>query len=134
MTSVIDFLKGKNVFVFDTETTGLPAKGTKWGTYWDYKMNDKYENSRIVSIAWASIANFNKNININEIINNSNEIINNSNENENMINSNANDNGSSNKIHHHLRYPEGFTEINNSHIHGIKYEDTVNIGLLLNDL
>ena len=38
--SVIDFLDGKNVFVFDTETTGLPERvpGGKWGTaneYWN---------------------------------------------------------------------------------------------------
>ena len=58
--SVIDFLKGKNVFVFDTETTGLPAKTDKWGTYWDYKMSDKYDSSRIVSIAWASLKKFDK--------------------------------------------------------------------------
>jgi DNA polymerase III epsilon subunit-like protein len=59
--SVIDFLKNKNVFIFDTETTGLPAKSIKWGTYWDYRMNDKYDSCRIVSIAWSSIHNFNKN-------------------------------------------------------------------------
>ena len=48
--------------VLDTETTGLP-KGSPfgWGTYWDYRMNDKYDSCRIVSIAWASIHNFDKN-------------------------------------------------------------------------
>ena len=38
--SVISFLEGKNVFIFDTETTGLPDKdpGSRWGTaseFWD---------------------------------------------------------------------------------------------------
>ena len=59
--SIIEFLQNKNVFVFDTETTGLPEKTQKWGTYWDYSLNDKYESARIVSIAWASIKNFDKN-------------------------------------------------------------------------
>jgi DNA polymerase III epsilon subunit-like protein len=102
MTSVIDFLKGKNVFVFDTETTGLPERTAKWGTYWDYKMNDKYESSRIVSIAWASIHNFDKN---------------------NITDTNTNE------IHHHLRYPEGFTEIPTTHIHGISLQETLTQGL-----
>ena len=101
-TSVLEFLKGKNVFVFDTETTGLPAKTEKWGTYWDYKMNDKYDSCRIVSIAWASIHNFDKN---------------------NITDTNINE------IHHHLRYPEGFTEIPTTHIHGITLQETLTQGL-----
>ena len=68
--SVLDFLKGKNVFVFDTETTGLPlGSPSGWGSYWDYRMNDKYDSSRIVSIAWASINNFDR-----ENIDNSNNV------------------------------------------------------------
>ena len=101
MTSVIDFLKDQNVFVFDTETTGLPEKTQKWGTYWDYKLNKKYDGSRIVSIAWSQIEKFNKNNIINDI----------------------------NNIQHHLRYPEGFKEILNTNIHGISYEDILKTGL-----
>ena len=82
-TSVINFLKGKNVFVFDTETTGLPERTSKWGTYWDYKMNDKYNSSRIVSIAWASLKHFDKNnIIIDNNNNNQNDIQNGNNEND----------------------------------------------------
>ena len=99
-SSVIDFLKDKNVFVFDTETTGLPKQTQKWGTYWDYKMNDKYDSSRIISIAWYSNKKFDKHNIKNNI----------------------------NKIEHHLRYPEGFKEILNTHIHGISFQDTLTKG------
>ena len=122
-TSVIDFLKNKNVFIFDTETTGLPERTAKWGTYWNYKMNEKYDSSRIVSIAWASIKNFDKN----NIINN-----NNNNNNNNDVYNNDN------KIHHHLRYPEGFSEIPTTHIHGISLNDALTkgtpFGLILSNL
>ena len=37
-------INGRNVFVFDTETTGLPESGPNgWGSYWSYNINDKYE-------------------------------------------------------------------------------------------
>ena len=109
-TSVIHFLKGKNIFVFDTETTGLPERCPNgWGSHWSYFMNEKYDSSRIISIAWSAIHNFNQ-------------------DNQDQI-----DNSIKN-VQHYLRYPEGFTEINNSHIHGIKYEDTINNGFILNDL
>ena len=108
----LKFLEGKNIFVFDTETTGLPEKCPNgWGSYWSYFMNEKYENARIISIAWATIDNFSKD----------------------KIQFNKDDTGST-KIEYYLRYPEGFTEINNSHIHGIKYEDTINNGIIFNDL
>ena len=98
--STIEFLTDKNIFVFDTETTGLPEKSTKWGTYWDYKLNDKYDSSRIVSIAWSSIKNFDRN-NIDTNINN---------------------------INHHIRYPEGFNSIETTHIHGISLSDALQNG------
>ena len=98
MTSVIDFLKDKNVFVFDTETTGLPAKSQSWGKYWDYKLSEKYDSSRIVSIAWASINKFDT---------------------ENITT----------PIEHYLRYPEGFTEIPTTHIHGISLQDALTKGI-----
>ena len=63
--SCVSFLEGKNVMIFDTETTGLPEQiaGVEWGTgkqYYSYKLNEKYENARIVSIAWAFISDYNK--------------------------------------------------------------------------
>ena len=138
--SVIDFLKNKNVFIFDTETTGLPAKSIKWGTYWDYRMNDKYDSCRIVSIAWSSIHNFNKN----KIIYNNGKNGDNSDNSENSDNNNnhSNHNNHNNvleedeeeeddndyEIQHLLRYPEGFTEILTTHIHGISLKDTLTKG------
>jgi len=61
--SLVDFLNGKKVIIFDTETSGLPMRnpGGKFGTreeYWDYFNNDAYENSRILSIAWYYTDNF----------------------------------------------------------------------------
>lgn len=105
LKSVIDFLKDKNVFVFDTETTGLPNGSPRgWGTYWDYRMNDKYNTSRIVSIAWSTVKKFDRN----------------------NIQTNVTD------IQHYLRYPEGFTEIPTTHIHGISYSDAIEKGITLN--
>jgi len=118
--SSLNFLDGKNILVFDTETTGLPERCPKgWGHYWSYYMNEKYDSSRIISIAWSSIHNFNKD----KIYFDNN--------------TSSNINPTLKKItpiEHYLRYPEGFTEINNSHIHGITYEDTVNNGFTFNDL
>jgi DNA polymerase III epsilon subunit-like protein len=103
--SVISFLEGKNVFIFDTETTGLPDKvpGSQWGSpseYWDYRMNDKYRNARIVSIAWVYVQSFDKLILEGEI----------------------------KSIQHYIRYPEGFNEIPTTHIHGISFETAVSSG------
>ena len=61
-TSPLNFLEGKNIFVFDTETTGLPAKCPNgWGSYWSYFMNEKYDSSRIISLAWSVVENYTKN-------------------------------------------------------------------------
>ena len=125
--SPLKFLEGKNIFVFDTETTGLPDKCPNgWGSYWSYFMNEKYENARIVSIAWSTIHNFHK-----DKIN-----VRNTPTTENTPNTPNTPTTSRPQtiVEHYLRYPEGFTEINNSHIHGIKYEDVVNDGVLFNDL
>jgi DNA polymerase III epsilon subunit-like protein len=131
--TVIDFLKNKNVFIFDTETTGLPERTSKWGTYWDYKMNEKYDSSRIVSIAWASFKTFDKNKIINDInneIENNNKNSNNDNDNHDKDNDNHDkDNDDINKIHHHIRYPEGFSEIPTTHIHGISLNDALTKGI-----
>lgn len=100
----LNILNGKTIFVFDTETTGLPEKGpTGFGSYWDYRMNNKYDNSRIVSIAWSFINNYsNKNI--------------------------------TNKIEHFIRHPEGFTEIPTAHIHGITFDFAFENGIKFNDI
>ena len=103
------FLEGKNVFIFDTETTGLPDRvpGTKWGSaseYWPYNMNDKYNNARIVSIAWAFVRNYNK------------------------------DNLSGELIKEYIRYPEDFTEIPTTHIHGISFENAQLNGIPMLDI
>jgi len=109
--SALDFLNGQNVFVFDTETTGLP-KGSPsgWGSYWDYRMNEKYDNSRIVSIAWSFINNYSKN-HIN--LRNMNDL------------NDLNDLNDCKPITHYIRYPEGFTEIPTTHIHGISLQDAL---------
>jgi len=109
--SVISFLDGKNVFIFDTETTGLPLKvpGSQWGSpgeYWDYRMNEKYRQARIVSIAWAFVMSFDKLILEGEL----------------------------NSIQHYIRYPEGFNEIPTTHIHGISFETASNSGIPFNDI
>jgi len=110
-TSKLDFLEGKNVFIFDTETTGLPERvpGAKWGTaseYWPYNMSSKYTNARLVSIAWVYIMGFTKlDIDLEKLV-----------------------------IPHYIRKPEGFTEIPTTHIHGISYSMAVSQGLPLLDI
>lgn len=113
----VDFLKNTNVFVFDTETTGLPAKSPNgWGSFWDYKLNDKYDKSRIVSIAWSSISNYGMS-------------------NESQLN-NTQDTQTQDKhlttkynIEHYLRYPEDFIDIPTTHIHGISFQDILTKGI-----
>lgn len=107
--SVIDFLDGKNVFVFDTETTGLPERvpGAKWGTaneYWNYTINEKYDKSRIVSIAWAFVQSFDKVLVGNET------------------------------IQHYIRYPDGFNDIPTTNIHGISFETALRQGIPFCDI
>ena len=124
--SPLKFLEGKNILVFDTETTGLPERCPNgWGSYWSYFMNEKYDSSRIISIAWSSLHNFNKDkINFND----------NKDTSPTSPTTPSNLTTTPTTIEHYLRYPEGFTEINNSHIHGIKYEDTLASGVTFNDL
>ena len=121
--SKLKFLESKNVFVFDTETTGLPEKVpyAKWGSpneYWPYKMNNKYSNSRIVSIAWVSIPNY---ITGNILQSNNN-------------NNNNNHNDNDNNIEHFIRYPEGFDTIPTEAIHGITWAKACNEGLKFIDI
>lgn len=105
------FLESKNVLVFDTETTGLPERvpSAKWGSaseYWPYNMNEKYRDARIVSIAWAFIKGFKKDA----------------------------DTLAGECIHEYIRYPEGFTEIPTTHIHGITMEHAKENGIPINDI
>ena len=98
--SALEILKGKNVFVFDTETTGLPMRAPGgWGSYWEFNLNDKYDSSRIVSIAWSSIKDYDRE----------------------HIDSDA--------IEYHIRYPEGFKDIPTSHIHGITIHEALKNGI-----
>ena len=108
-SSYLSFLEGKNVMVFDTETTGLPDRvpGTKWGSaseYWPYNMNEKYASSRIVSIAWACVRSYNK------------------------------DTLSGETIIEYIRYPEGFTDIPTTAIHGISFEQAQTKGIPMVDI
>jgi DNA polymerase III epsilon subunit-like protein len=108
-SSQLSFLEGKNVLVFDTETTGLPERvpGAKWGSsseYWPYNMNEKYANARIVSIAWAFVRSYNR------------------------------DTLQSEMIKEYIRFPEGFTEIPTTDIHGISYEQALEKGIPMLDI
>jgi DNA polymerase III epsilon subunit-like protein len=107
--SLLSFLEGKNVFIFDTETTGLPDRvpGAKWGSlneYWHYSMNEKYDHSRIVSIAWSFARNYNRNT------------------------------LSSESIIEYIRYPEGFNTIPTTNIHGISFAQALNHGVPIADI
>jgi len=114
--SVLDFLTNKRVFVFDTETTGLPAKGPSgFGSYWDYRDNSKYESARIVSIAWAFIENYDRH-------------------NLQYKGFKGTEAPSAEALVHLLRHPEGFSEITNSNIHGITFENAFENGLKFNDI
>ena len=120
--SKLKFLESKNVFVFDTETTGLPEKVpyAKWGSpneYWSYKMNNKYNKSRIVSIAWTSISNYSQG-----------NIL--------QSNDNNNNNNNNNNIEHFIRYPEGFDTIpaEAEAIHGITWAKACSEGLKIIDI
>lgn len=63
MTTNIKDLLGKNILIYDLETTGLPTKKTNYETgiqqYFDPTDLEKYDNCRIVSIAYTFIQNFN---------------------------------------------------------------------------
>ena len=83
-------LKGKNVLIFDLETTGLRMDSEKFGTYKYscYKDNDKYKNTRILQVGWKYIENWS-------------------------------DLFDTHDIEAYYRKSVDITEINNTHIHGI---------------
>ncbi len=104
MTNPLEHLIGKKVFIFDTETTGIPAirPNTKWGSrdqYFDYYNHDAYDQSRIISIAWYYTNNFSQ------------------------------DTLDISKVEYFIRKPDTFTEINNSHIHHITFDMAHSQGL-----
>ena len=107
--SRLSFLEGKNVMIFDTETTGLPDRvpGAKWGSageYWSWNMNDRYARARIVSIAWALVRSYNRDALGGEI------------------------------IREYIRYPEGFNEIPTTEIHGITMDHALEKGIPFADI
>lgn len=110
MASVISFLDGKKVLIFDTETTGLPQRvpGAKWGStseYHNYTINEKYDSARIVSIAWSFIPGFNKTTLPEQ------------------------------HIHSAIRYPPPeMLDIPTAHIHGITYEMAKQQGISFADI
>lgn len=113
--SKLSKLIGKNVLILDLETTGFPVTNEKYTDgkekYHNPKKSDKYDNSRIVSIAYMYIPKFtfNKLKNLNQP-----------------------------DIKYFLRKPKDFFEIANAHIHGISYENAlkngVKLGAILNEM
>ena len=55
-------LLNKKVLIFDLETNGLPDRKPGFHNgkdgYYDYKMDSKYDNCRIVSMSWCYIEDF----------------------------------------------------------------------------
>lgn len=100
--------KNKKVFIFDTETTGLPKRKSYYskGTdeYPNPNITNKYDNARIVSIAWAYIDNF------------------------------TFDNLTKVKIETCLIKPIDFYEIPNSDLHGVTYDQAITKGVVFKDM
>lgn len=59
MTNTINKILGKNILVFDLETTGLPLRDGS--EYYPYTYNKKYDSSRMVSLAFSFITEFDPN-------------------------------------------------------------------------
>lgn len=91
-------LRGKNVLFIDTETIGLPLTKSNFGKpeerYYDYKINDKYNSSRIVEIGWKYIPDYDP---------------------KNKKNDKS--------IKSYIRKPIDFNSIPNSDFHGITYKN-----------
>lgn len=105
MSKYIDFIIGKKVLIFDTETSGIPIKKPNkiWGSrdeYHDYFNNEAYDTSRIISIAWYYTDNFQQhNIDLNSV------------------------------QYYIIKPDNNLKEINNSYIHGITYNMAIEQGL-----
>lgn len=87
----LNYLEGKKVLIFDIETTGIPERRS-FMNYFSPDQTDKYNSSRLVSIAWAYTNNFRL------------------------------DKIHDTDIKHFIRKPKDFNKITNSNIHGITYE------------
>lgn len=103
----MDIIKGKNILVFDLETTGLPYKKNGHNlsakdSYYDYRDNSKYNSSRIVQIGWTYIENYSLNC--------------------------------SYEVKSYIISPNGYNKIDNSHIHGITYDEALKTGIKLIDV
>jgi DNA polymerase III epsilon subunit-like protein len=65
MTIELSKLIGKNVLIYDLETSGLPEKTSKYASgieqFYDPSDIKKYDNARVVSIAYTYVENFNYN-------------------------------------------------------------------------
>jgi DNA polymerase III epsilon subunit-like protein len=57
LKKLIEKIKGKNIVIFDLETSGLPQL-KKFNTYFPYRENEYYDSSRIVQVAWCKIDSF----------------------------------------------------------------------------
>ena len=62
-------LKGKNVLIFDLETTGLYMDNNTFGTYKYkcYEDNSKYNATRILEIGWKYIENYNSHFDTDDV-------------------------------------------------------------------
>ena len=107
--SKIDKLNGKNVLVFDLETSGLPIRRSGYydkmiNAYYDYKKNKAYDCCRIVEVGWSYIENFDK------------------------------DNIDLDSVKSFVRKPTDFDKIPNSEFHGITYKKAKKEGLSLSKI
>jgi len=108
MQTLTQFLEGSNVLIFDTETTGLPARipgfhNDQSKSYYDPTDNSKYDSSRLCQIAWVYIEKFNV------------------------------DKLKDAKINSYIRKPLDF-KINNSEFHGITTKIAKEKGLLFSKI
>lgn len=50
--------RGKKVLILDTETTDIPIRPKKFGKYYKYTKHEYYKRSRLLSISWIYIDNY----------------------------------------------------------------------------
>lgn len=98
----------KNILVIDVETTGFPLRKIEHDYskkgYFSYKDNSKYNGSRIVQIGWSFIKNYNNT--------------------EKYLDT----------ISCYIVQPNGFNQIDNSHFHGVTFNNAKENGLPLKEI